>query len=111
MCGIVGFTGAPDHELLREMSERIRHRGPDDEGFFSTANIQLSMRRLAIIDVSGGNQPIFNEARDVVVVFNGEIYNYRELREDLIQRNHRFITQTDTEVLVHLYEEHGIGFL
>ena len=111
MCGIAGFTGAPDRQLLHEMADRIRHRGPDSDGFFSTDEIHLGMRRLAVIDVAGGKQPIFNETGDVVVVFNGEIYNYRELRTSLIEKGHRFATQTDTEILVHLYEEYGIDFV
>ncbi len=94
-------------QTVRPMTDVIRHRGPDDEGFFVADGVGLGMRRLSIIDVEGGHQPIFNEDESVVVVFNGEIYNYRELRHDLQQRGHRFATASDTEVLVHLYEEYG----
>ena len=111
MCGIVGFTGQSDSERLRRMADRIRHRGPDGEGFYSDGSVNLGMRRLAVIDVSGGDQPIFNESGEIVVVYNGEIYNYEPLRDWLIQKGHRFSTQVDTEVLVHLYEEYGIKLL
>ena len=117
MCGIAGFAGgpaariAPDQEgranLLHRMCDVIRHRGPDDEGVWVSADVALGMRRLSIIDLATGHQPIFNEDRTVSTVFNGEIYNYRELREELAQRGHRFYTATDTEVIVHAYEEWG----
>ncbi len=89
------------------MAAAIRHRGPDDEGFFVRGAVGLGMRRLSILDVAGGQQPIANESREVWVVFNGEIYNFLELRRDLQARGHRFRTQSDTEVIVHLYEEQG----
>ena len=89
------------------MAAAIRHRGPDDEGFHFAGNVALGMRRLSIIDVAGGHQPIGNEDGSIQVVFNGEIYNFPALREELLARGHRFATQSDTEVLVHLYEEHG----
>ncbi len=110
MCGIVGlFTpaGAPDSALLARMNATLVHRGPDGEGTFVEGSIALGMRRLAIIDLQTGDQPLFNEDRSVVVVFNGEIYNYRELRAQLMQRGHHFATRSDTEVLVHGYEEWG----
>lgn len=94
-------------EQVRRMTNTIVHRGPDDEGIFAQGNVGLGMRRLSIIDLSGGNQPIYNEDRTVAVVFNGEIYNFPELRKDLEGRGHRFYTHTDTEVIVHLYEEMG----
>jgi len=92
------------------MSRRLTHRGPDSDGFFNSDGVALAMRRLSIIDLEHGDQPIANEDGSVVVVQNGEIYNYRELRAELERRGHRFATDSDTEVLVHLYEEHGDGF-
>jgi len=114
MCGIVGAVGIehPDPTwLLKQMCNQIKHRGPDGEGYFQSNRALLGMRRLAIIDVSGGNQPIFNENRDVVTVLNGEIYNFRELRNTLHQKGHSFSTNSDTEVIVHLYEEYGEDFV
>ncbi len=113
MCGIAGildWPGAPEARL-GPMLGCIQHRGPDDEGRFLEGPLAMGMRRLSIIDLGGGRQPISNEDGSVVVVFNGEIYNYIELRQDLIKRGHRFSTNSDTEVLVHLYEEEGAGFL
>jgi asparagine synthase (glutamine-hydrolysing) len=110
MCGIAGFVlreKQAELAAVRAMCDQIRHRGPDDEGFRVDGGCALGMRRLSIIDLSGGHQPIANEDRSVWVVFNGEIYNYRELREDLEKRGHRFETQSDTEILVHLYEQEG----
>jgi len=111
MCGIAGYyarDGRADLALVRAMGDEIRHRGPDDEGFHVDGSCGIGMRRLSIIDLSTGHQPISNEDETVWVVFNGEIYNYRELRQDLIQRGHQFRTNSDTETLVHLYEEEGI---
>jgi asparagine synthase (glutamine-hydrolysing) len=96
---------------LRRMCDTIIHRGPDDEGVGIADNVALGMRRLSIIDIQGGSQPIFNEDHSVRVTFNGEIYNYRELRRTLEQSGHTFRTQSDTEVLVHAYEEYGTAFL
>lgn len=111
MCGICGFAGYKNEPLLRAMTLRLEHRGPDEDGFFTDeARVSLGMRRLRIIDLRTGAQPISNEDGTVTVVFNGEIYNFRELRSDLEARGHRFRTNTDTEILVHLYEEHGEGF-
>ena len=93
---------------LKSMRQTIVHRGPDDEGIFVEGAIGLGMRRLSIIDVAGGHQPIQNEDGTVRVVFNGEIYNYRTLRSELKAKGHRFRTQTDTEVIVHAYEEGGV---
>ena len=110
MCGIAGiyFLHQPaELAMVRGMCDRIRHRGPDDEGFHIDGGCGIGMRRLSIIDLSTGHQPISNEDGTVWVVFNGEIYNYQELREDLIARGHRFATHSDTETLVHLYEEEG----
>jgi len=93
--------------LLERMNETLRHRGPDDEGFFVSGNIGMAMRRLAIIDVVGGKQPITNEDGTIVVTFNGEIYNFQELRSELARSGHQFATQSDTEVIVHAYEQWG----
>jgi asparagine synthase (glutamine-hydrolysing) len=101
------MSPADMRQTLRAMTAAIVHRGPDDEGFHFSGPAALGMRRLSIIDLDGGHQPIANEDGAVVVVFNGEIYNYRELTEQLIQRGHRFSTNSDTEVIVHLYEEYG----
>ena len=116
MCGIAGYVNLdPARPALREillpMTRAIAHRGPDDEGAHIEGPAALGIRRLAIIDLETGGQPIANEDGSVVVVFNGEIYNYRELRDELIAKGHRFATQSDTEVLVHLYEEEGDALL
>lgn len=110
MCGIAGFTNniKDSDRIICEMMDKIRHRGPDAEGKYVDEDITLGHRRLSIIDVSiSGNQPIFNEDGSMVIVFNGEIYNYREIREGLIASGHVFRTNTDTEVLIHGYEEYG----
>jgi asparagine synthase (glutamine-hydrolysing) len=110
MCGIAGkiSTRDPvDPELLTRMCEVIEHRGPDSRGTFVEEGVGIGVQRLAIIDLETGDQPIFNEDGTVVVVLNGEIYNYRELREELAAKGHRFASRTDTEVIVHLYEELG----
>jgi len=110
MCGIVGIIGtdrSPYPSLVSAMSRALRHRGPDSEGSHATRIAEVGMRRLSIVDLREGDQPIFNETGDLAVVFNGEIYNYQELRVWLEQRGHRFRTHTDTEVIVHLFEEEG----
>src|SRR5436190_1421902 len=112
MCGIAGYahaTLAPrnDQAELQSMCDAITHRGPDDEGLYAAPGIGLGMRRLSIIDVAGGRQPIANEDSTVHVVFNGEIYNHRSLRRSLLDHGHRFSSNCDTETLVHLYEERG----
>ncbi len=112
MCGIAGVAlrdplDAPDEGLLHRMCAAMVHRGPDDEGTFVASGVGLGMRRLSIIDLPGGHQPVFNEDRSVWIVFNGEIYNFPQLRKELLQRGHTFYTHTDTEVIVHLYEEMG----
>lgn len=115
MCGIAGYVGLAQPEragaLLRQLNQAIRHRGPDDEGYFEAPDVGLAMRRLSIVDVAGGHQPIGNEDGSIQVVFNGEIYNYVELRAELIARGHRLATNGDTEVLVHLYEDFGTAML
>jgi asparagine synthase (glutamine-hydrolysing) len=110
ICGIASSRGAVDPERLAAMSATLVHRGPDSDGTFVEGPVGLAARRLAIIDLQTGDQPIANEDRTIHVVQNGELYNYRELRAELERAGHRFATQGDTEVLVHLYEEHGIGF-
>ncbi|OGR80201.1 MAG: asparagine synthase (glutamine-hydrolyzing) [Elusimicrobia bacterium GWC2_64_44] len=111
MCGICGFAGLKNEGLLRAMAASLQHRGPDEEGFFSDGEaVSLGMRRLKVIDLSTGSQPVYNEDKTVSVVFNGEIYNYRELRRELEAKGHKFSTGSDTEVLVHLYEDHGDDF-
>ena len=100
-----------DRELLQRLNDLIEHRGPDGDGFFHEKNVGIGNRRLSIIDLEGGDQPIYNEDKSVVVVYNGEIYNSLELREDLIYKGHQFYTECDTEVLVHLYEEYGTEML
>jgi asparagine synthase (glutamine-hydrolysing) len=112
MCGIAGIVstergGRIETATIRAMCQAIVHRGPDDEGVYVKDGVGLGMRRLSIIDVAGGHQPVFNEDKTVWIVFNGEIYNFPELRPDLERRGHKFYTHTDTEVIVHLYEEYG----
>jgi asparagine synthase (glutamine-hydrolysing) len=110
MCGIAGFIlreGEAPPGLVQAMCDQMRHRGPDDEGFYVEGGCALGMRRLSIIDLNTGHQPISNEDESIWVVFNGEIYNYQELREELARKGHRFLTHSDTETLVHLYEEEG----
>jgi asparagine synthase (glutamine-hydrolysing) len=110
MCGIVGkvsLNDAVDPLLIERMCEVIEHRGPDSRGIFVDGNVGIGVQRLAVIDLETGGQPIFNEDRSAVVALNGEIYNYRELRASLLEAGHRFTSQSDTEVIVHLYEEHG----
>jgi asparagine synthase (glutamine-hydrolysing) len=112
VCGIAGFAGVglgreESAARLRAMCDAISHRGPDSDGYFVTDRVGMGMRRLSIIDVAGGRQPISNEDGDVTVVFNGEIYNHHVLRTRLEAAGHRFATRSDTEVLVHLYEDHG----
>ena len=115
MCGITGVYNhrsgrQVDREMIERMCGRIVHRGPDDQGMYLKGPVGLGMRRLSIIDLETGAQPIFNEDRSVVTIFNGEIYNYQELRRELIERGHHFKTCGDTEVIVHLYEEYGLDF-
>jgi len=111
MCGIAGFAGFDDNALLRAMSASLTHRGPDAEGFYTAPGVGLASRRLSVIDLETGNQPIANETRDVWVVFNGEIYNCDALRAGLERRGHIFSSRTDTECIVHLYEDHGLDFV
>ncbi len=115
MCGICGMLSLdgrdrPDRDVLTDMNRAIVHRGPDSEGMLIDGPAALAMRRLSIIDLAGGDQPIGNEDGSIQVIQNGEIYNYRELNEELRRAGHRFKTRSDTETIVHLYEEHGLGF-
>lgn len=111
MCGIAGIAGGNGHPVqraeIKAMCDALIHRGPDDDGFFVEGNVGMGMRRLSIIDVDNGQQPVWNEHRDICVVLNGEIYNYDELRRELISKGHVFRTHSDTEVLLHLYEDLG----
>src|ERR1041384_91708 len=112
MCGIAGIVYSDrerpvEESVVRRMCSAIRHRGPDDEGIFVSGGVGLGMRRLSIIDLSGGRQPIFNEDESKVIVFNGEIYNYRELRDELLARGHQLRTAGDTETVLHLFEDEG----
>ena len=111
MCGICGIVDSaqrqPDGAGLRRMNRAIAHRGPDGEGYYEQGGVALAMRRLAIIDVAGGDQPIFNEDKTIAIVYNGECYNYQELRQALDKKEHSFRTYSDTECIVHLYEDLG----
>ena len=110
ICGIVSASGPADSERLARMSAKLVHRGPDSDGAFVDGPVALAARRLAIIDLETGDQPIANEDGTVHVVQNGELYNYPELRAELERAGHRFSTHGDTEVLVHLYEQEGTAF-
>jgi asparagine synthase (glutamine-hydrolysing) len=115
MCGICGFCFTDqrpvDLDILKKMARTLQHRGPDDEGYYTEAGIALGHRRLSIIDLDTGQQPIHNEDKTVYVIFNGEIYNFPEIKSELEEKGHKFYTKSDTEVLVHLYEEIGERFL
>lgn len=113
MCGICGFTGEVQNKtkVIENMAKLITHRGPDSEGFFVDKDVAMGFRRLSIIDINSGEQPIYNETNNLVLTFNGEIYNYKKLKEELIAKNHKFYTQTDSEVLIHGFEEWGESML
>ena len=118
MCGIAGWANLENNSsqntseaVLHSMCERMKHRGPDSEGLWLDESVALGMRRLSIIDLHTGEQPVYNEDKSIVVVMNGELYNFREVRSELEKRGHKFETQTDTEILPHLYEEYGEAML
>ena len=107
MCGLCGFTGeiVDRDAVLENMTEVITHRGPDSKGVYTDDKISMGFRRLSIIDLDNGSQPIYNEDKTLVLMFNGEIYNYKQLRKELQEKGHVFATDTDSEVLVHGFEE------
>lgn len=109
MCGFVGFVdkARDKKKIVKDMADIIVHRGPDSDGYYTDNLCAIGFRRLSIIDLDGGNQPIYNEKKDKVIVFNGEIYNYKEIRDDLIKKGHEFNTSSDTEVILHGYEEYN----
>ena len=109
MCGFVGFVDKKikDNKIIKEMSKMIIHRGPDDENYYCDDDINLAFRRLSIIDLKNGRQPMYNEDESIVITFNGEIYNYQELKKDLEAKGHKFKTDSDTETIIHGYEEYG----
>jgi len=111
MCGICGFSGGPNSGLLRQMTEALTHRGPDDSGYMEDADWSLGVRRLSIIDVPGGHQPMGNEDGTIWTVYNGEIYNFRGLRHELELKGHKFTTNSDTETIVHAYEQYDSEFV
>ena len=111
MCGIAGYVGFDDEQLLRAMGTSLSHRGPDDAGFYTASGIGLAHRRLSIIDLKSGRQPMSNEDQTVWTIFNGEIYNYEDIRTRLMEKGHRFASTSDTEVIVHLYEDEGLSFV
>ena len=108
MCGFVGYINKKnkDKQVIQNMGDKIKHRGPDSEGLYTDDDLHMAFRRLSIIDLKGGDQPIYNEDKNLVILFNGEIYNFQELRDDLIEKGHTFTTKTDTEVILHGYEEY-----
>ena len=109
MCGIAGIVRYRDQNTIHRMTEAMAHRGPDGHGYYTDPHIALGQRRLSIIDLAGGRQPISNETDTLQLVCNGEIYNSPELRQQLIAAGHRFKTATDVEVILHLYEDYGSG--
>ena len=116
MCGIVGYVdlrgeGRVEEGIVRRMADALIHRGPDSHGYYVDENAGLATRRLSIIDLATGDQPVFNEDRSLVLTCNGEIFNFRELRSSLEKKGHTFRSQTDIEVLVHMYEDDGVEFL
>ncbi|MGL4484417.1 MAG: asparagine synthetase B family protein, partial [Anaerovoracaceae bacterium] len=114
MCGLLGFYSPSTknkEKIVKRMTDRIIHRGPDSEGLYCDDKVGLGFRRLSIIDLEGGTQPILNEDKSKLIFFNGEIYNYQEIREELINKGHEFSTGADTEVILHGYEEYGVEIL
>ncbi|MGD9488333.1 MAG: asparagine synthase (glutamine-hydrolyzing) [Calditrichaceae bacterium] len=113
MCGICGIieNGKDNRQLITDMCDMMAHRGPDNSGYYNNGAVTLGHRRLSIIDLNTGDQPIFNEDKSVVIVFNGEIYNFQSIKDRLIEKGHKFLTTSDTETLVHCYEEYGLDFI
>src|SRR5205809_4165851 len=117
MCGITGWASLSnsktDHSeaVLHLMCESIVHRGPNSEGIWIDDRVALGMRRLSIIDLKTGDQPVFSEDKSIIVMMNGELYNYREVRDGLEKKGHKFVTKTDTEIVPHLYQEYGDDFV
>ena len=115
MCGITGILNYSNHSVdrvtLDKMIVNLKHRGPDEKGYYIDKYMSMAQSRLSIIDISGGKQPISNEDDSIRVIFNGEIFNYIEIREILIKNGHTFKTKSDTEVIVHAYEEYGLDFV
>ena len=107
MCGFCGYINTKDKNIIKKMTDEIAHRGPDDESYYKDDNIAMGFRRLSIIDLKGGRQPMTNEDDSLVITFNGEIYNFKDIKEDLIKKGHIFKTNADTEVILHGYEEYG----
>ena len=111
MCGFVGFTDNLDVSVkkttIKQMADKIIHRGPDSEGYFVDDEVALGFRRLSIVDLAGGDQPILNEDKTKVIVFNGEIYNHKQLHKELEEKGHIFKTNSDTETILHGFEEYG----
>ena len=112
MCGFIGFVDSINKkekkEIIKKMADLIKHRGPDGEGYFVDNNIALGHRRLSIVDLKNGSQPMYNEDKTIAIIFNGEIYNHLKLKEELEKSDHQFQSNCDTEVLIHGYEEWGI---
>lgn len=107
MCGICGYIGIDEEGLLEKMTDALLHRGPDNAGYYSEAGVGLGHRRLSIIDIAGGDQPIYNENKSLLIIYNGEIFNFQSLRKELLNKGYRFRTHSDTEVILHLFEEEG----
>jgi asparagine synthase (glutamine-hydrolysing) len=112
MCGICGYTGKGNEEVIQHMSERIRHRGPDEAGFYENQNMHLCSRRLSIVDIKDGRQPVSDEKKEIFLIWNGECYNHHELRRNLEYKGHHFFSShSDTETLLHMYMEYGVDFV
>ena len=111
MCGFCGYINKKEKDNIKKMNDMIAHRGPDDESYYKDDFIAMGFRRLSIIDLKGGRQPMSNEDDSLYITFNGEIYNFQTIKEDLVKKGHTFKTKTDTEVILHGYEEYGKDIL
>ena len=113
ICGIIDFNNQikEKKQIIHVMAEKILHRGPDDSGTFSDENISLGFKRLSILDIKNGNQPIFNKNKSIVSIFNGEIYNFKEIKKELIEKGYNFVTETDSEIIPFAYEVWGTDFV